>query len=444
VINAWDYTFSDATLGGKLNLKSDFVNVADFMEETSETSSSAAAEPTASTAAIPVPENIDLVVVLEANKVQYTDILLEQMSGNLVIRDEQVVIEDGTTKVLGGMMGFAGAYDTSEPGDPGFRFHYDLKSLGFDQAFQYLNSFKQLAPIGEYLQGKFNSDLIVSGKLGPDLFPKLSTLDAKGFIQALDAGLSTFAPLQKVGNALNVKELTNRIDVKGIKSWFTIEKGQVTIAPFHVKIAGIPMTINGTHGLDQAMNYSISAAVPRTMIEGNIVTGAAIGALDQLAGKASQLGLNIEPGDTLNVGIGLTGSIADPKTKIDLLGAKKGNGESVGQTVAAAVEDRVKEEVGTKVEDAKQQGQDKVDETKKAAEATVAATRDSLKRVADQQAQAIKDQAAQKAKDILAGTDTTGIKVPSTEQAQEAVKDIKKELEKFNPFKKKKKDGGGK
>lgn len=443
VINAWDYSFSDATLEGKLNMTSDFVNVGDFMSSDSELPGEATSEATASTAVIPVPDNIDLVVALKADKVQYTDILLEQMSGNLVIRDKQVVIEDGTTNVLGGLMGFTGAYDTSEPGDPGFRFHYDLKSLVFTQAFKYLNSFKQLAPIGEYLQGKFNSDLVVSGKLGPDLFPKLNTLDAKGFIQTLDAGLSTFAPLEKVGNALNVKELKERINLQGLKSWFTIEQGRVTIEPFDIKIAGIPMTINGTHGLDMAMDYSISAAVPRTMIEGNIVTGAAIGALDQLAGKASQLGLNIEPGDTLNVGIGLTGSIAAPQTKINLLGAKKGDGKTVGQTVAAAVEDRVKQEVDTKVDDAKQEAQDKVDDTKKAAEAAFIAKRDSLKRVADQQAQAIKDQAAQKARDILAGTDSTGIKVPSTEQAQEAVKDIKKELEKFNPFKKKKKDGGG-
>lgn len=440
VTNAWDYYFNDATLGGKLNMTSEFVNLGDFMEASTEASSPAVAA-TESSAVIPVPENIDLVVTMQAGKVKYTDIILEQMSGNLVVRDKQVVIEEGKTKLLGGMMDFAGAYDTSEPGDPGFRFHYDLKSLGFDQAFQFLNSFKQLAPIGGFLQGKFNSDLVVSGQLGPDLFPKLSTLNAKGFLETINAGLASFAPLQKVGNALNVKELKNKIDLKQIKSWFTIENGQVTVAPFDLKIAGIPMNITGTHGLDMAMNYSIKAAVPRTMIEGNIVTGTAIGALDQLAGKASKLGLNIEPGDTLNVGIGLTGSFTDPQTKIDLFGAKKGNGETVGQALVGAVEDRVKAEVNTKIDDTKQQVQNKIDDTKKAVEQTVAATRDSLKRVADQKAQEIKDQAAQKAKDILTGQDSTGIKVPTAGEAKEAVNDIKQELEKFNPFKKKKKDG---
>ncbi|MEL7163564.1 MAG: AsmA-like C-terminal region-containing protein, partial [Bacteroidota bacterium] len=208
ITNLFDYTFSDGVLGGNLSVRSPFLDLADFMdEEVAVAPGTAPAEEEAASAVVPVPDNINLNVDVRADKVKYTNVTLNELAGQLLVQGGQAVLDKGSAALLGGRMNFAGAYDTSEPGDPGFRFHYDLKSLDFQQAFTTLNSFAALAPVGKFLQGTFSTDLVLEGKLGPDLFPKLGTLDAQGLFQTAEARIADFKPVQKIGQALDIETL---------------------------------------------------------------------------------------------------------------------------------------------------------------------------------------------------------------------------------------------
>lgn len=451
IVDLFDYTFGKGILTGDLAVRSGFIDLADFMEEEAATAAATSTAGEESSAVVPIPSNINLNVDVQADRVKYDNINLDQMLGKLVMQAGQAVLEDGSAALLGGRMNFAGAYDTSEPGDPGFRFHYDLQSLDFGQAFSTLNTFAALAPIGKFLQGQFSTDLVLEGKLGQDLFPKLGTIDAKGLFETAEARLAGFTPARKIGEALNVEELKNSTTFKNLVTIFLVEDGKVKIEPFNFKLAGIPLRVQGSHGLEQDMDYSIRAAIPRTMIKGNIVTGTALSALDQLAGQASKLGLNITPGDTLNVDIGLLGSIADPQFKFNLLGSKDGEAGSVQDAVVDAVKDRVtaevedrKEQVEAEVNDrvntVKDDAQRRIDSLRNLAGARAQQVRDSITRAAQAETERLKAQAAAELRNRLKldslRADSLLNKIPGANA-------IKEELERFNPFKKKKKPGGG-
>ena len=455
IVDLFDYTFGEGILTGDLAVRSGFIDLADFMTEeatnaqpTSQTAQGSADEPIA---AIPIPANINLNVALNADRVKYDNINLDQMLGKLVMQGGQAVIEGGSAELLGGRMDFAGAYDTSEPGDPGFRFHYDLKSMDFGQTFSTLNTFAALAPIGKFLQGQFSTDMVLEGKLGQDLFPKLGTIDAKGLFQTAEAKLAGFKPARKVGEALDIEELKNSTTFKNLVTIFLVEDGKVKIEPFDFKLAGIPLQVQGQHGLEQDMDYTIRAAIPRTMIKGNIVTGTALSALDQLAGQASGLGLDISPGDTLNVDISLMGSIGDPKFKFNLLGSKDGEAASVQDAVVDAVRDRATAEVEERKEEVEAEVTDRVNTVKEDAQRRI----DSLRNLAGQRAQAVSDsitRAAQAEADRLKAQAAAelrnrlrldSLRADSLLNKIPGVDALKEELERFNPFKKKKKPGGG-
>jgi len=457
VTNLFDYTFGEGVLGGDISVRSGFIDLADFMTEEATdnvqpTTAPDNGQPTTEEAAIPIPDNIKLNIDLKADRIKYDNVNLNDMIGKLVMQGGQAVIEDGSANLLGGRMNFAGAYDTSDPGDPGFRFHYDLQSLDFNQAFSVLNSFAALAPIGKFLQGQFSSDLILEGKLGPDLFPKLGSIDAKGLFQTAEARLSGFTPARKIGQALDIAQLKESTTFKNLKTIFSIVDGKVAIQPFNLKLAGIPLVVQGTHGLEQDMDYSIRAAIPRSMIKGNIVTGTALNALDQLAGQAGKLGLDISPGDTLNVDIKLLGNISDPQVKFNLLGSKDGNGnETVQDALVGAAKDRVnqevedrkeqvRQEVDTRVADVKADARRRIDSLRNVAGDQARLVQDSIRRAADAQAAKLKEQAAAELRNRLKldslQADSLLNKVPGADR-------VKEELERFNPFKKKKKKPGG-
>ncbi|MEM9526612.1 MAG: AsmA-like C-terminal region-containing protein, partial [Bacteroidota bacterium] len=448
--NLFDYTFADGILGGNLNVRSPFLNVADFMDEEVTTATASSTQPVEGSAVIPVPSNINLAINVLADQVKYTDITLNDLVGALVVQGGQAVLEDGSARLLGGRMNFAGAYDTSEPGDPGFRFHYDLQSLDFRQAFAVLNTFEALAPVGKFLEGQFSTDLVLEGKLGPDLFPKLNTIDAKGLFRTAEAKLAGITPLRKVGQALNIEELSSSTTLSNIITVFQVEDGKVAIEPFNLKLAGITMQVAGTHGLEQDMDYNIQAAIPRELIKGNFVTGTALSALDKLAGQASKLGLNISPGDTLNVAIGLTGSFSDPNTSFKLLGSKDGTGQSLQDAVVdnlkdqaqeeldnqrAEVEERVNEEVAAVQEDA----QRRIDSLRAIATDKARATQDSIRNAAAAQADRLRKEAEEKLKLRLDSIRLDSLRRVLPPGVNNAANKVQQELEKFNPFKKKKK-----
>ncbi|SEP66222.1 AsmA family protein [Neolewinella agarilytica] len=454
VTNLFDYTFGEGILGGALSVRSKMLNLDDFMDEEAiaEAPAASSAEGEAA-AAIPVPTNINLDVDVVADVVKYTNVTMENVLGQLLVQRGQAVIQDGSAALLGGRMNFAGAYDTSEPGDPGFRFHYDLQSLDFNQAFSTLNTFAALAPVGKFLQGQFSTDLVLEGKLGQDLFPKLGTIDAKGLFQTAEARLAQFKPAQKIGQALNIDELKNSTVIKNLMTVFKIEEGKVEIEPFTLKLAGMPLQVSGRHGLDMDMDYQIQAAIPREWIKGNIVTGTALSALDQLAGQAGKLGLNITPGDTLNVAINLGGNISDPTTSFKLLGTNGGEPQSVQDAVVGAVKDRVQDEVDTRREEATERVNEEVDKVKEDAQRRIDSLRavatnrsqeiqDSIRRAAAAQAERLRQEAANKLKLQLDSARLDSIRRALPPGVNEAADKVKEELERFNPFKKKKTGGG--
>lgn len=447
--NLFDYTFDEGLLTGDLSVRTGFFNVADFIDETapaaSAPSTNTGAAPPVSGGAIPVPRNINLRVDMNADRVQYTDITLSKVVGKMLVRDGAVVIEDGRADLLGGSMGFTGSYDTAEGEEAGFHFSYDIENFDFAQAFGVLNTFSILAPVGKFISGSFSSQLVMNGKLGDDLSPKLNTLDAKGLLRTAEARIASFKPLQVIGNVLNINELKETTSLKNIITAFEVNEGTVTVKPFEFTLAGIGMQMGGKHGLDMDMDYRIKAAVPRAMIQGNAIAGTALNALDKLSGQASKLGFKLSPGDTLNLNIGLTGSIANPRVAYDLLGTAGGGGDgSVVGAVGDAIKDRVQQELDDRKEQVRNELESKVDSARNLVGARAKAVEDSLRRAADAQAQRLQQEATNKLKGALGvkrdSTVADSLLLPGA--AKDAVDEVKKELEKFNPFKRKKTGGG--
>lgn len=453
--NLLDYTFGQGVLGGYLAIGSPLIDLADFMDEEVAVEAGQSPSSPAESAVIPVPQDINLTLDLVADKVKYTDINLLDLRGQLLVQEGQAILDQGSAALLGGRMNFAGAYDTSEPGDPGFRFHYDLLALDFGQAFRTLNSFAAFAPIAKFVDGKFSTDLIVEGKLGQDLFPRLETLDARGLIETAEASLAGYKPLRVIGQALNIQEFQAGNTLRDIIATFQVEDGQVKVEPFNLKVAGIDMTITGTHGLNREMDYQINANIPRELIQGNIVTGTALAGLDQLASQAARLGLDIEPGDVVEVGINLTGSLTNPQTSFKLLGTNGTAGGNLPDAVVGAVEDRLRSQVDTlrsgieqevtdRATEVQDRAQQKIDSLRNVATDRGQAIQDSIRRAAAAEAERLRREATNRLRNAVGLKRDTTKKdsLPNTSPVTSTVDSLKKELEKFNPFKKKKKKGG--
>jgi len=440
ITGLFDYIFENGTLGGDLNLQSNRLNLNQFMEGyEGEASAEAGGSGSASGeeeaySVIPVPPNIDMTVNANIGELSYTNINLKNINGRMVIADEAIVVENATGKGLGGQLGMSGSYDTKDTEKPGFSFKYDLQSLNFQDAFTTFNTFEQLAPIGKFIKGNFNSTLIMEGQLGQNMMPIIESINAEGFLQTINGVIQNFKPAQAIGQKLNIGFLKDNIKIINTKNWFEIKDGRLELQEYDAQIEDIKMKIGGSYSLASLMDLDIKAKIPRKLLESNALGAAASSGLNLLQNEASKLGINLQQGDEVDVLINLKGAIADPKVGLKLLGI----GGDSDQSMKDAVKDEVKEQAKEAVNDAKERAKD-------AAERAA----DSLKRVAEERARKAREEAEKKAKEELEKKLNEVVDSTAKEKIDEALdkvddetKDkIKEHLDDWNPFKKKK--GGG-
>lgn len=231
--------------------------------------------------------------------------------------------------------------------------------------------------------------------------PDLSSLTGNGNLLLLEGALRKFAPLEKLANTLQIKELQS-ITLKDIKNTFEFDHGKVFIKPFTVKVQDIEMQIGGMHGIDQTIDYIIALKVPRKYIgkeANNLVNG--------LISQAVKKGIPLNNSEIINLNVKMGGSLTNPTIKTDL-----------------------KEVAGDAITDMKDQATEFAQAKIDSAKATI---RDSVNAIKNQVIKDVKDEAI---KQILGNKDSVkGDGVNDTKKAAE--KTIKNTLDKLLNKKKK-------
>ncbi|HZG24917.1 MAG TPA: AsmA-like C-terminal region-containing protein, partial [Chitinophagaceae bacterium] len=251
VSNFLPYMLRNKTLDGTLQFKADNVNLNEWMGTSTDsaTANTPAAEP------FKVPANLNLAVQADVNRVMYDKLELQRLSGSMAIKDERVTLRNIQGDALDGTMKIDGSYSTRDSKKkPDISLNYDVKGLDVQKTFFAFNTVQKLMPIGRYLDGKLSSQLTMTGKLGDNMMPDLSSLTGEGNLLLIEGFLRKFAPLEKLADLLNVKEL-KELTVRDVKNYVEFRQGMVRVKPFTVKVKDIEMEVGGNHGLNQSLDY---------------------------------------------------------------------------------------------------------------------------------------------------------------------------------------------
>jgi hypothetical protein len=162
--------------------------------------------------------------------------------------------------------------------------------------------------------------------------PLFKALSGKGVFQSQNVALRNFPGMEKLVDVTKLKILDNPT-MQAIKAGFQIRDGRLVAQPFTVKLAGTSMTVAGSNGIDQTMDYTLGLKLPKSLM----------GGADQaLAGLASRAGFNLGAASEVPLNVQLAGKITDPNVKVDL--------GSVTSTVASGAQQAVTQAVTQKVD----------------------------------------------------------------------------------------------
>lgn len=352
--NFMEYIFKDSLITGHFNMTSNVIDLNQLMgpEEATPTETTAAAPTsTAATGVIEVPGNIDFVLNAKMGKIIYTNLNLENVAGNIVVRKKKVDMTNLKLNVLGGAMLLNGYYETTNPTKPKANFTLKLDNFDIQTTFNAFNSVQKLAPIGKYAKGMFSAviedfDMVLNDKMEPDL----NTAHMHGKLKTNKVSVGGYEPFVKLGDALKIEQLKN-LDFQNMDVSFEMKDGRVETKPFDVKVNQINTNISGSTGLDETIDYKWKMEIPRAMFGAQ-----ANSALNSLMAQANQAaGTNVSLGEKVKVNINFGGTVTKPTIKTGLKDGDKPAVEQVKEQVVAAVVDKANEEAQKILDDAKAQ-----------------------------------------------------------------------------------------
>jgi hypothetical protein len=271
ILNLMGFLFTDQQLKGNFKITSDTFSVNDFtVAEVSETTPDAP-----SAEAIKIPSFLDTRLDFSANRVLYDDLVLTNTKGTLLIKDEKAELQNISSGLFDGIINFDGKVSTKEA-IPSFDMQLKMSGLDIVKSFNGLELLQNLAPIAQALEGRFQTDINLSGNLNKDLTPQLQSLTGDMFVRLITAKVTP----EKLPLLARMDEQLQFISLKDVnlnnqQTRLTFNDGAVQIQPYEFNVEGIQVQVAGSHGFDMQMNYNLTMDVPASYLGGEVASALA-------------------------------------------------------------------------------------------------------------------------------------------------------------------------
>jgi len=303
--NLMGFLFSDKKLKGDFNLNSTLFKVSDFMvDNTTETENTQKESEKGD--ALKIPAFLDTKISANAKKVIYDDLVLENVTGDVVIKDETVALNNVTTELFEGTMSINGEVSTKNE-TPTFNMDLGIDKFDIAKSFNGMDLLSSIAPVAKMLKGKLNTDLKLKGNLDDSFSLDLNSLTGNALAEVLTTKVTPekASAFSSLNSQLSFIDL-NKLDLKDLKTALKFENGKVSIKPFDVQYEDIKVQIAGSHSFENNLGYTATFDVPAKYF-GNEVGG--------LLSKLSDDDVkNVKVPVIANIG----GTVTSPKVNTDM------------------------------------------------------------------------------------------------------------------------------
>lgn len=389
------YALTDTTLQGVFNFKADKIDANKLMGDESDTEDAGEAADTTSAPGDPVlvPDNLDITLNTEIGEIKYDDLIISNMRGAMVIKNETVSLSDVLFNLLDGSAKMNGSYNTQNHAVPVADFSYDLNNIDIAQTAKAFTTVEKYAPIAKYASGKISSTLSIKTDLTADFTPVYETMNGRGTVSSDHVVLEGGKFLKKLSETLKSPKLAKQ-NIQDINASFEIENGKIITDPFDVKIDKIDAVVSGYTSFDETMDYTMAMNIPRAEL-GSDFNKMAEGLLSQ---ANAFLGGNMSMGENIKVDVRIHGAISDPEISPSFAGMDGGNvKDQATEAIKEVIDEKIDEGKEKAREEAIKQADKILAEAQKQADKIKAEAKkaaDKLRSEADKQAQKLIDDAS--------------------------------------------------
>lgn len=269
LINTINYFLeSKGTLHGTFNMKSKLINVDEFMaleqgentDRKPQVEVAKEANPKQSGVVV-LPTNLDVSLIANADKVEYTGLMLKNLIGKVGINKGRLFLENTTFNIIDCQVGIDASYDDESPTAARFDAHLRAKDFDVKRAYNEIPLFREMVTAAEKAEGIISVDYKLKGDFDGNMSPILESLEGGGTIFVRDVKVAGLKMFGGVSEKTGQKGLNNP-NIKGIEVKTSIDNNLIQIDDFTFSVAGFRPTIQGTTSFNGILNIRMRLGLP--------------------------------------------------------------------------------------------------------------------------------------------------------------------------------------
>ena len=204
-----------------------------------------------------IPGNVNATLSMDIKKGRYSNLELEEVKGEMSIRDRCLQIKEFDAITNAGEMDFSGFYATRSKKDLSTGFDLELKNVEVEKFVALMPDIDTLLPMLKSFEGLINCQIAATSQIDTAMNIMLPTLKGVARITGDNLVLmdgETFSMIAKKLKFKNRKRnLIDRISVEML-----VNENKIEVFPFLAEIDRYKFAISGTQNLDLSFNYHIS------------------------------------------------------------------------------------------------------------------------------------------------------------------------------------------
>lgn len=412
--NILTYVFKDSLIVGRFNLKSDYFDLNELMEEDTvevlvvgeiDEASMAMIRAQAISDSIEseeplevfeIPKNVNFVLASNFKKIDFEDMPIDDFKGQIVLEGGIAHFNEASMRIFDGVLKMDGDYNTVNMAHPSTSLDFSIDDMEIRNAYKAFNPIKEMVPIAEKANGKFHTDFKFTSNLSDSLTPIYSTMNGKGYLSTTNLGFSETDGWKNLMDALKIrKEKFDKIKAEDIKVTYEFKDGKLYTEPFKLNLGNIKGVVSGWTSFDNALEYKYALKIPRDEL--GVGANGLVSFAEGLAGKN---GMDVSLGEFINLDVVVTGTMEKPKYKV--MPSGRGGESSIKNQGKAVVKEKIaeaKEKVKEEIDKVKEKVLNEADRLKMETEEKAQAEVERLKKEAQEKVKAETDKVKEKAKD---------------------------------------------
>ncbi|KFF03330.1 AsmA family protein [Flavobacterium reichenbachii] len=259
---------SHGTLSGDFSMKSNLINVDEFMalkkgdntDRNIEVQYAKEDHPKMSGVVI-VPKNLNVGLKANVNKVEYNGLVLNKLNGKVGITKGGFYLENTNFDIIDCILGVSATYKDESPTSAHFDAHFTAKDFSVQRAYKEIPMFHDMVSAAEKAEGIISIDYKIRGDLDGNMGPIYESLDGAGTLNLRDVKVKGLKLFDGISSKTGQDGLSNP-DMKGIEIKSYIDNNLIHIEPFTFTVASFKPTIKGTTSFDGLLDLRMRLGLP--------------------------------------------------------------------------------------------------------------------------------------------------------------------------------------